>query len=41
MGQSTHTSQSAILAEELGDDWAAIRIEMPQQPSDPYRLHFR
>lgn len=40
MGQGTHTSQSAILAEELGADWEAIRIEMPQQPADPYRLPF-
>jgi isoquinoline 1-oxidoreductase beta subunit len=40
MGQGTHTGQSAILAEELGADWEAIRIEMPKQPADPYRLPF-
>lgn len=40
MGQGTHTSQSAILAEELGADWETIRIDMPKQPAEPYRLPF-
>lgn len=40
MGQGIHTGQAMILAEELGADFAAIRIEMPTQPSDPYRLPF-
>lgn len=40
MGQGTHTGQAQILAEELGADWRAVRIEMPVQPSDPYRLPF-
>ncbi|KIT17156.1 xanthine dehydrogenase family protein molybdopterin-binding subunit [Jannaschia aquimarina] len=40
MGQGTHTGQAMILAEELGADLASVRIEMPRQPSDPYRLPF-
>ncbi|MDX8350867.1 xanthine dehydrogenase family protein molybdopterin-binding subunit [Cognatiyoonia sp. IB215182] len=40
MGQGTHTGQAMILAEELGADWRTIRIEMPTQPSEPYRLPF-
>ncbi len=40
MGQGTHTGQAMILAEELGADLAQVRIEMPRQPSDPYRLPF-
>ncbi|MEM9477864.1 MAG: molybdopterin cofactor-binding domain-containing protein [Pseudomonadota bacterium] len=40
MGQGTHTGQAMILAEELGADWRTIRVEMPKQPSDPYRLPF-
>lgn len=37
MGQGTHTSQAAILADELGADWDAIIVEMPQQPTPDYR----
>ena len=40
MGQGTHTGQAMILAEELGADWRTIRVDMPKQPSDPYRLPF-
>jgi isoquinoline 1-oxidoreductase subunit beta len=38
MGQGTHTSQSQILAEELGCDWQRIKVEMPLQPNPNYRL---
>lgn len=40
MGQGTHTGQAQILAEELGADWRAVRVEMPKQPAPPYRLPF-
>ncbi|GFE63161.1 xanthine dehydrogenase family protein molybdopterin-binding subunit [Litoreibacter roseus] len=40
MGQGTHTGQAMILAEELGADLSTIRIEMPTQPSEPFRLPF-
>jgi isoquinoline 1-oxidoreductase subunit beta len=39
MGQGTHTGQAQIIADELGADWTTIRIEMPTQPSDAYRIH--
>jgi isoquinoline 1-oxidoreductase beta subunit len=37
MGQGTHTGQAQILAEELGADWASIRIEMPDRVAPEYR----
>jgi isoquinoline 1-oxidoreductase subunit beta len=40
MGQGTHTGQAMILADELGVPLSAIRIDMPTQPSAPYRLPF-
>jgi isoquinoline 1-oxidoreductase beta subunit len=38
MGQGSQTGQAQILAEELGADWSAVRIEMPTQIADPYRI---
>jgi isoquinoline 1-oxidoreductase subunit beta len=38
MGQGTHTGQAQILAEELGADWASIRIEMPSVIAPEYRI---
>lgn len=38
MGQGTHTGQAQILAEELGADWASIRIEMPTRITAEYRV---
>ena len=40
MGQGTHTGQLMILAEELGADMASMKVEMPSQPSDAYRVKF-
>jgi isoquinoline 1-oxidoreductase subunit beta len=40
MGQGTHTGQAMILAEELGVALSAVRIVMPLQPADSYRVAF-
>jgi isoquinoline 1-oxidoreductase subunit beta len=37
MGQGIHTSQAAILADELGADWDSVVVDMPKQPSPDYR----
>lgn len=38
MGQGGQTGQAQILAEELGADWATIRIEMPIRIAPEYRI---
>lgn len=40
MGQGIHTGQMMILADELGAAPDQFRIEMPAQPSDPFRVKF-
>ncbi len=40
MGQGTHTSQAAILADELGADLATVVVEMPRQPTPDHRPPF-
>lgn len=40
MGQGIHTGQMMILADELGAAPAQFKIEMPAQPSDPFRVKF-
>lgn len=40
MGQGIHTGQMMILADELGASPDQFRIEMPAQPSDPFRVKF-
>lgn len=40
MGQGIHTGQMMILADELGASPAQIKIEMPSQPADAYRVKF-
>lgn len=40
MGQGIHTGQMMILADELGAAPDQFRIEMPSQPSDPFRVKF-
>lgn len=40
MGQGIHTGQMMILADELGASPDQFRIEMPPQPSDPFRVKF-
>lgn len=40
MGQGIHTGQMMILADELGAAPSQFKIEMPAQPSDPYRVKF-
>ena len=40
MGQGIHTGQMMILADELGAAPAQFKIEMPSQPSDPFRVKF-
>jgi isoquinoline 1-oxidoreductase subunit beta len=37
MGQGIHTSQAAILADELGADWDSVVVDMPKQPTPDYR----
>lgn len=40
MGQGIHTGQMLILADELGAAPDQFKIEMPAQPSDPFRVKF-
>lgn len=40
MGQGIHTGQMLILADELGASPDQFKIEMPAQPSDPFRVKF-
>ncbi len=40
MGQGIHTGQMLILADELGAAPGQFKIEMPSQPSDPFRVKF-
>ncbi len=40
MGQGTHTGHAQIVADELGVDISTIRISVPEQPAEPYRLIF-
>lgn len=40
MGQGIHTGQMMILADELGASPDQFKIEMPAQPSDPFRVKF-
>lgn len=40
MGQGIHTGQMLILADELGAAPSQFTIEMPAQPSDPFRVKF-
>ncbi|MEQ1719009.1 MAG: molybdopterin cofactor-binding domain-containing protein [Hyphomicrobium sp.] len=40
MGQGIHTGQMMILADELGASPEQFRIDMPAQPSDPFRVKF-
>ncbi len=40
MGQGTWTGHAAIVADELGVDIASVRLTVPEQPAEPYRLFF-
>ncbi|MEL7027873.1 MAG: molybdopterin cofactor-binding domain-containing protein [Pseudomonadota bacterium] len=40
MGQGTHTSHAAIVADELGVDIARVQVTVPPQPAPEYRLFF-